>query len=266
MFSACERDRGVRRVLNATALVVAFLLPLLGGLRLHGCRVSRTRQSALWTVTQVAISQGELLRGSFGRLEILKVRGACSRREDVVWSRGNVKGSPVFAFFTKSGMVVHGVASELGFAPTKATTLGAVFLMRQPDASRSGLESDTLKGRDRMATKGSIATRLRQPYPSCRANALVTLTKRVAYEVGMFYVVNVLSGLRVRGYETERSFLCCVVRSRFDPFEVCPGVGTVVTAVVACGVPEWWHSFGYGWYLYPVWVMVCGGMSYSSLF
>ncbi|MQL75945.1 hypothetical protein Taro_008315 [Colocasia esculenta] len=40
--------------------------------------------------------------------------------------------------------------------------------------------------------------------------------------------------------------------SRFDSFEVCPGVGTVVTAVVVCGVPEWWHSFGYCWYLYPV--------------
>ncbi|MQL84760.1 hypothetical protein Taro_017278 [Colocasia esculenta] len=39
-----------------------------------------------------------------------------------------------------------------------------------------------------------------------------------------------------------------VLKSRFDPFEVCPGVGTVVTAVVACGVPEWWNSFSYGWY------------------
>ncbi|MQL81084.1 hypothetical protein Taro_013534, partial [Colocasia esculenta] len=52
------------------------------------------------------------------------------------------------------------------------------------------------------------------------------------------------------------SFLCFLVEwqldlssvtSRFDPFEVCPGVGIVVTAIVACGVPEWWHSFGYGW-------------------
>ncbi|MQM06367.1 hypothetical protein Taro_039189 [Colocasia esculenta] len=42
------------------------------------------------------------------------------------------------------------------------------------------------------------------------------------------------------------------LQSRFDSFEVCPGVGTVVTAIVVCGVPEWWHSFGYGWYLYPV--------------
>ncbi|MQM14613.1 hypothetical protein Taro_047547, partial [Colocasia esculenta] len=65
--------------------------------------------------------------------------------------------------------------------------------------------------------------------------------------------------------EAERLFLCCVVRSRFDSFEVCPGVGTIMTVVVACGVPEWWHSFGYCWYLYPVWVMVCGGMSYTNL-
>ncbi|MQM08613.1 hypothetical protein Taro_041470 [Colocasia esculenta] len=72
--------------------------------------------------------------------------------------------------------------------------------------------------------------------------------------------LKVPAGLRVRGYETERLFLCCVVRSRFNPFEVCPGVGTVVIAIVAYGVPEWWHSFGYGWYMYPVWVMVCGGL------
>ncbi|MQM12025.1 hypothetical protein Taro_044937 [Colocasia esculenta] len=57
-----------------------------------------------------------------------------------------------------------------------------------------------------------------------RASALVTLMKRIAHKV-------------------------------------CPGVGTVVTDIVACGVPEWWHSFGYGWYLYPVWVMVCGGVT-----
>ncbi|MQM14886.1 hypothetical protein Taro_047822, partial [Colocasia esculenta] len=53
----------------------------------------------------------------------------------------------------------------------------------------------------------------------------------------------------------------CVVlfsdsQSRFDSFKVCPGVGTVVTTVVACGVPKWWHSFDYSWYMYPVWVMV----------
>ncbi|MQL87697.1 hypothetical protein Taro_020252, partial [Colocasia esculenta] len=69
----------------------------------------------------------------------------------------------------------------------------------------------------------------------------------------------------VRDCEAERLFLYCVVRSRFDSFEVCPSVGTVVTAIMACGVPEWWHSFSYRWYLYPVWVMVCGGMSYTSL-
>ncbi|MQL92517.1 hypothetical protein Taro_025138 [Colocasia esculenta] len=214
-FSTCERDRGVCHVLNATAQVVAFLLPLLGGLRLHGCRTNKAC--------------------SFGRLEVLKVRGACSHLEDVVWSGGNAKGSLVFAFFTKR----------------------CGFLWRHVGASRS---------------EGDLA-----PYRDLsRASALVTLTKRVAHDVGMFYVVNVLCvvlvglhscltcsrgaavGPFVRDCETERLFLCCVVRSRFDPFEVCPGVGTVVTAVMACGAPEWWHSFGYGWYLYPVWVMVYG--------
>ncbi|MQL82955.1 hypothetical protein Taro_015448 [Colocasia esculenta] len=77
----------------------------------------------------------------------------------------------------------------------------------------------------------------------------------------------------VRDCEAERLFLCCVVRVGYWPdqpivcsrvlasflsdscfatcrgsfysCEVCPGVGTVVTAIVACGVPEWWHSFIY---------------------
>ncbi|MQL75209.1 hypothetical protein Taro_007556 [Colocasia esculenta] len=57
-------------------------------------------------------------------------------------------------------MVICGIAPGLGFAPVKATTLGVAFLTRQPDASSSGLEGDTLKGRDRMATKGSVATRI----------------------------------------------------------------------------------------------------------
>ncbi|MQL69320.1 hypothetical protein Taro_001599, partial [Colocasia esculenta] len=78
----------------------------------------------------------------------------------------------------------------------------------------------------------------------------------------------------VRDCEAERLFLCCVVRvgywpdqpvvrsrvvasflsdscfatslSRFDSFEVCPGVGTVATTIVVCGVPECWHNFDYG--------------------
>ncbi|MQL93130.1 hypothetical protein Taro_025765 [Colocasia esculenta] len=46
MFSACERDRGKCRVVNATDLGVAFTLPLVGGLRLHGYRVSLAERSA----------------------------------------------------------------------------------------------------------------------------------------------------------------------------------------------------------------------------
>ncbi|MQM20423.1 hypothetical protein Taro_053442 [Colocasia esculenta] len=45
-FFAYECDRGLGRILNATDLRVAFALPLVGGLRLHGCRVSCGGQSA----------------------------------------------------------------------------------------------------------------------------------------------------------------------------------------------------------------------------
>ncbi|MQM18399.1 hypothetical protein Taro_051390 [Colocasia esculenta] len=103
--------------MNATALGVAFLLPLFGGCRLHGCRVSLARQSAnvglvKATVTQVAIRSrrrawrssarpGEAAARVSWRFEVLEVREACSRREDVVWSGGNAEGSLVFAFFAK---------------------------------------------------------------------------------------------------------------------------------------------------------------------
>ncbi|MQL87542.1 hypothetical protein Taro_020085 [Colocasia esculenta] len=45
-FSACERDRGMHRVLNATALGVTFLLLLLSGRRLHARHTSRIRRPA----------------------------------------------------------------------------------------------------------------------------------------------------------------------------------------------------------------------------
>ncbi|MQM15002.1 hypothetical protein Taro_047939 [Colocasia esculenta] len=45
-FSACERDKGVRRILNATALVVAFLLLSRCGPRLHASHVSHTGRHA----------------------------------------------------------------------------------------------------------------------------------------------------------------------------------------------------------------------------
>ncbi|MQL81485.1 hypothetical protein Taro_013947 [Colocasia esculenta] len=101
-LSAYERDRGMCRVLNATALVVAFLLPLFGGLRLHGCRVSGAGQSAdidsgIAIATYVAIrsrpllDQGSLLRGFSGRFDGLAVILAWSLCEDVVRSRGNAR-------------------------------------------------------------------------------------------------------------------------------------------------------------------------------
>ncbi|MQM05553.1 hypothetical protein Taro_038366 [Colocasia esculenta] len=132
----CECDRGVHRVLNATALVVAFLLLLLSGRHLHACHASRIGRPAdvgLVKVTAAyvafrlrrrATSRSQLQcifkepwpnraftgsarpRGATaGFLREIRgsreVRGAWSRCEDVVGSGGNAEGSPVFAFFAK---------------------------------------------------------------------------------------------------------------------------------------------------------------------
>ncbi|MQL89032.1 hypothetical protein Taro_021599 [Colocasia esculenta] len=211
-FSACERDRGMRRVLNATALAVAFLLPPLS---VDVCM--RTKCHALGGLLT---SGGELLWGFSGWLDVQEVRGACSRREDVV----------------RSG----GTHLDLMFG-SYATTLGVALLTRQLGASRSDFKRAISKGRVLMVTKDPVA--------QGRASALVMLMERIVHELGKYYVVNVLFGPFVRDCETERLFLCCVVRSRFDPFEVCPGVGTVVTAVVACGVPVPCVGNGLWWYV-----------------
>ncbi|MQL89767.1 hypothetical protein Taro_022346 [Colocasia esculenta] len=328
---------GMRCILNATALVVAFLLPpLTVDVCMHAkCHALEPRPNR--TSTGSARPGGSCCVFSW-RFEVLEARGACSRRKDVVRSGGNAEGSPVFVFFAK-------------FAPVKATDLAITTKSRHADPSQQG-----------------------------GASALVTLTKRVGHEVGMFYVVNVLSLvvafmlpplsvdvymhakchalggpqitpaeqnfhrlcstrgelLRVflvirgsggawgvfslQGRRAERgkrrgisgfrvlhegfapvkaTYLAVGTKSRqADPsqqglllrqssvvvrrlfrnaslvgyprffvsqarvfvvlgvcpgtvcrgltrHEVCLGVGTVVTAIVACGVPEWWHSFGY---------------------
>ncbi|MQL92088.1 hypothetical protein Taro_024705 [Colocasia esculenta] len=117
-------DGRVRRVLNATTLVVAFLLPLLSSRRLHARHAScvgrpadvrlvkataayvafRLRRTlAEQSFHKLCSTKGELLRGFFERFKVQEVGGACSRREDVMWSGGNAKGSSVFAFFAKAG-------------------------------------------------------------------------------------------------------------------------------------------------------------------
>ncbi|MQL97758.1 hypothetical protein Taro_030456, partial [Colocasia esculenta] len=140
-FSACEHDRGVCHVLNATALVVTFLLPLLSGQRLHARHVScigrpadvrsgkatashivfrlqrrATSHSQLLCIFkepqpnragEAQLGQGELLQGFSRRFEILEKRGACSHCENIVWNGGNAERTPVFAFFTKPSVVVR---------------------------------------------------------------------------------------------------------------------------------------------------------------
>ncbi|MQM07588.1 hypothetical protein Taro_040429 [Colocasia esculenta] len=97
-FSACEHDKGLRRVLNVTALVVAFLLPLFWvvvcmrvACRTLGRHANINRVKAM--PYPVAFSQGSLLRGFAERFDGLAVLLACSHRDDVVRSGGNAGSS-----------------------------------------------------------------------------------------------------------------------------------------------------------------------------
>ncbi|MQL89673.1 hypothetical protein Taro_022237, partial [Colocasia esculenta] len=226
-FSACERDRGVCPVLNAKALVVAFLLPLLSGdVCIHAkCRALgglltsglRRRRSA---------RPREAAARVFWRFEVLVEFSARSLREDVVWSGGNAERTPIFAFFAKCGTVEVCVVF--------LDTLTPMFELYVRLRERRQWSSDFPE---------LVFSRLCQAWTCSCMSAGVVL---VALHSCLTCSHGAAVGPFVRDCETERLFLCCVVRLRFDPFEVCPGVGTVVTAVVACGVPEWWHSFGYG--------------------
>ncbi|MQL90734.1 hypothetical protein Taro_023323 [Colocasia esculenta] len=214
---AYECDKGMRRVLNATALGVAFLLPPLSGRRLHGRHASRVGRPAdvrleKATVAYVTfrwrplLDQGELLQGSSGWFEVLEVRGACSRREDVVWSRENAEEFLVFVFFAK------------------------------PDLSRSCCEHERdMSFRRDMVLKAILP--LSRPQLRGGASALVTLMERVAHKCG---TVEVLSS----ALDTLTSEFELYVRLRerrqwdsdfpelvFNRFEVCPGVGTIVIVV-----------------------------------
>ncbi|MQM02734.1 hypothetical protein Taro_035505, partial [Colocasia esculenta] len=178
----------MRRVLNAIALVVAFLLPPLS---VDVCM--RTKCCALGGPLTTPSEQ------SFHRL--------CSTR-----------GEPL-----------------RGFAPVKATDLAVVTKSRQADPSRQGFllrqvgvsrsEGDTSPCRNFSRECGTVEV--------C-VIFLDTLTPVFELYVRLRERRQVPGGAR-----HEPAAVC--LQSRFDLFEVCPGVGTVVTAIVACGVPEWWH-------------------------
>ncbi|MQL99795.1 hypothetical protein Taro_032518, partial [Colocasia esculenta] len=121
--------------LNATALVVTFLLPLFGatsvctprvarGARLADVRVGRRRSPRSRSgrnatlrrvpkrcvflrrfgrteLSQALLDHGRLLRGFSGRFEDLVEFLAPSRREDVAWSGGDAVPWMVFAFFAE---------------------------------------------------------------------------------------------------------------------------------------------------------------------
>ncbi|MQM12140.1 hypothetical protein Taro_045054, partial [Colocasia esculenta] len=102
-FTGCERDEGVRRVQVATALVVAFLLPLFRATSACTPRVTRRARLAdvRTEVWQALLGQGRLLRRLSERFGNLVMRLARSLREDIMWSGGDVVPCPVFVFFAK---------------------------------------------------------------------------------------------------------------------------------------------------------------------
>ncbi|MQL98946.1 hypothetical protein Taro_031662 [Colocasia esculenta] len=131
-FTVCERDSEGRRDLNATVLHVAFLLSLLSDRRLHALHVSRTGRHAdvsprkatpspvaFWSQRRCPGRKLWRFSGHFGGFG---VRLACSRREDLAWSKGNARIVLFFAFFTKS--------AERRYSPFRSSV--ASFLIPTP--------------------------------------------------------------------------------------------------------------------------------------
>ncbi|MQL93122.1 hypothetical protein Taro_025760, partial [Colocasia esculenta] len=114
----------------------------------------------------------------------------------------------------------------------------------------------------RLASRGNLSLLLSPPSPllfphlyPCASSLLLavdgsTWEGRDVCSIGPF----------VRDYETERLFLCCVVRVGYWPDQP-----VVRCRVVASFLSDSCFAIRRGLYLYPVWVMICGGTSYTSL-
>ncbi|MQL91091.1 hypothetical protein Taro_023695 [Colocasia esculenta] len=97
-FIVCERDKEGRRVLNATALNAAFLLPPRGSGCLHVRRVSRAGRP-LDVSPRKPTLRGEGAAGFWVRLGVGERFWESSHREDCAWSGGNTGGLLFFMFF-----------------------------------------------------------------------------------------------------------------------------------------------------------------------
>ncbi|MQL79018.1 hypothetical protein Taro_011456 [Colocasia esculenta] len=82
---------------KATASYVAF--------RLRREGFGRTK------LLQALLSQGRIFHHGEGRSDILEVFSACSRHEDVAWSRGNAVWVSFFAFFMELSTARKGLST-----------------------------------------------------------------------------------------------------------------------------------------------------------
>ncbi|MQM21266.1 hypothetical protein Taro_054303, partial [Colocasia esculenta] len=94
-FTVYECDCDERRVMNATALGVAFLKPLFGGRRLHARRVSRVGR-----LTDIGLGKATTSYIVFRRFGVLEQ--FFSHCEDVAWSGGDAVPWLVCVFFAKT--------------------------------------------------------------------------------------------------------------------------------------------------------------------
>ncbi|MQL85070.1 hypothetical protein Taro_017585 [Colocasia esculenta] len=261
----CERDGGLRRDLNVTAPGVAFLLQLFGGRHLHGCRMSLARQSSdiglgKATVTLVAIRSR---RGCTSRSQPLCIfkrvlagqswGKLCSAHEELLWWFWAIRGfGGLFSTLSSRG---HRLKWGRRYAIVGLRILreGRVFYLDLNGDPRSfsqirvfACKGDSPGRRVFNATARCIAfwfgkRHIKGSRPDgdqgfCRDNVATALPVAFWFSVA----ASMIGGASALVTLMER----IAHKSRFDPFEVCPGVGTVMTAVVP--VPRvdndlWWY-------------------------
>ncbi|MQL70917.1 hypothetical protein Taro_003272 [Colocasia esculenta] len=262
-FSTCERDRGVCRVLNATALVVAFLLPplsvdicisakcrTLGGLLTSG--VGRRRPPTSRSSRDVG------LRRVLNRCAIFKNPGRTELPQALLDQGGAAAGFPgdlrswwssrrVLAARTSCGAgetpgvrvlregVIRGVPPGLGFAPVKATDLAITTRSRQADpvVVRRLFRNASLVGYPKFfVSQARVFVVLGVCLVACSALVVggMDTSRRTEPQLVLLPVPH-FRELGPESLKVPGMGLQCVRLQGFLT-KVCPGAGTVVVMVV----------------------------------
>ncbi|MQL90624.1 hypothetical protein Taro_023218 [Colocasia esculenta] len=210
-FSACERDKGMRRILNAMALVVAFMLPLFGSLRLHGWCMSCAGQSA-----DVGLGKATASDVAFR-----------SRREELLqFLQAIQRSSMVFGALSLLACRSHGdqgqATPDTFRYPRFCVSQARVFVVLGLDLSSM---TARLRGSSCVVLFGLDTGVMNQ----C---GLLVVVLPIEVCPGVGTVVVVVGEWRLTG--------CGLTHV------VCPVVGTVVSRFCPWWSALWWHWFGCG--------------------